>query len=163
MEAVKTNNEMKPIFDAILLFATFAASVLFSVGLGLDWIYIGAAICGSAGGAIVLAYFRRDHRRLEQFFKSLAASVSGLVLGGAAQTYLDIWTPQYVLALFFCSSFLSLVVLRAALNVSEKHAADVLKDAFRRALLPLAAGRSDRDSRRGKKNNSKGENNNELD
>lgn len=125
-----TSGSMK-VFDALVL---SAALVFNSAALGVDWQYLAVALGGSLSGAVILAYFRRDSRKLEQLFKALCAAISGLVIGAFLQEYFQIVRPQNILAVFFFTSLLSLVLLRSLLILTERNAGEILKDAIQRIL-----------------------------
>ena len=118
-------------FEATLLFVTF---VYTSMLLNVDWPSLAIAIGGAFAGAFVLGYFRRDSRKFEQLFKVLASAIGGLVLGTVLQKYLNIESPEYSLGLFFISSMLALAVLRSLLSVTERNAAEVVRNILQRAL-----------------------------
>jgi len=129
-----TNNNTSAsvkIFDALILTVCFAFNTLV---LGVDWQAVAVALGGSFSGAVILAYFRRDSRKLEQGFKVLCSSIGGLVLGTVLQEYFQILNPKYQLGLFFVCSLLSLVLLRALISVTEKNAADICKGVMFRIL-----------------------------
>ena len=115
--------------DACVLFAAFLFNALF---LDAEWYQLAIAVGGSASGAVMLAYFRRDTRKSEQFFKVIASSIGGLVLGSVLQEYLHIELPAYRLGLFFVCSMLSLVVLRSLLNLTENNVSDILRQILQR-------------------------------
>lgn len=112
------------VLDFTILAAIFVFNALL---LDADLQSILLAILGSISGALILAYYRREHSKQELAFKIFASAIGGLVLGTVLQTYLHIEHPSYVLGLFFTSSMLSLVVLRTLLNFTEQNAVEALK------------------------------------
>lgn len=125
-----TSSSLK-VFDALIL---SAALVFNSAALGVDWQYLAVAVGGSLSGAVILAYFRRDSRKIEQVFKAICASISGMVIGAFIQEHFQIERPQNILAVFFFASLLSLVLLRSLLVITERNAGDILRDALQRLL-----------------------------
>ena len=119
------------VFDAVLLITVFAFN---AVVLEADVASIVVAFLGAISGAIMLAYFRRDTRKLEQLFKVLTSAIGGIVLGTVLGEYLNVQSHAYRLGVFFLSSMLSLVILRSLLHLTEKNATDVLRGALTRAL-----------------------------
>lgn len=117
------------LFEAVLLFATF---VYTSVLIDAEWRSLFIAVGGSVAGAVMLGYFRRDNRKLEQLFKVIASAIGGLVLGTVLQKYLNIEAEEYRLGLFFVSSMLALVVLRSLLSLTENNVADMLRNIVQR-------------------------------
>lgn len=116
-------------FDLAILTATFIFNTLV---LGLDWQYVAIAAGGSFSGAIILAYFRRDDRKGEQVFKTLCAAIAGIVTGAAIEEWFDPMNPKAILGLFFMSGLLSLAMLRALLNLTEKNAAEISRSMLQR-------------------------------
>lgn len=119
------------IFDAAMLVATFLFN---AVVLDADWQQLAVAVGGSLSGSIILAYFRRDHRRGEQFFKVIASAIGGLVLGTVLQKYFTIEAHEYRLGLFFACSMLALVLLRSLLSLTENNVADLLRGVLQRVF-----------------------------
>jgi hypothetical protein len=126
-----SNFSMKFVIDALILATVFVFNTL---ALGVDWQGVAIAIGGSFSGAVILAYFRRDPRKLEQMFKVACSSIGGLVVGTVLQEYFQVINPKYQLGLFFATSMLSLFLLRALNSVTEKNAAEVCRDIIQRLL-----------------------------
>lgn len=103
-----------------------------SIAVNANWESLLVAIGGSFSGSIVLAYFRRDSRKVEQMFKTLCSSICGLVLGAALQEYLIIEGLRYSLLLYFFSGLLSLALLRGLLSATEQNAAMACKHLLQR-------------------------------
>lgn len=116
-------------FDFTILGAAFVFNTLL---LGLDWEYVAIAAGGSFSGAIILAYFRRDDRKGEQIFKTLCAAIAGIVTGAAVEEWFDLTNPKATIGLFFMSGLLSLAMLRALLNLTEKNAAEISRSMLQR-------------------------------
>ena len=119
------------VFDALILSLTFSFSTL---AIGAEAQAVIVAVGGSFSGAVILAYFRRDSRKIEQAFKVACSSVTGLVCGAAIQEYFKFENLKYVLFAYFISGMLSLVILRALLNLSERNAGQICKDLLQRML-----------------------------
>ena len=116
-------------FEATLLFATFLYT---SILIDAEWRSLMIAVGGSVAGAVMLGYFRRDARKFEQFFKVFASAIGGLILGTVLQTYFNIEQESYRLGLFSACSFISLVVLRSLLTMTENNVADALRNIVQR-------------------------------
>ena len=119
------------LFDAMILTLCFAFNTLL---IGVDWQFVAVAVIGSLSGSIVLAYFRRDSRRMEQGLKTLCSSISAVVIGSAIHEYMAVVSLKYDLLLFFCCGLLSLVLLRSLLVVTEKDGVQVVRSALQRVL-----------------------------
>lgn len=138
---------MKPLLDALILSVVFIYNTAF---LGLDWQYVAIAVGGSFSGAVILAYFRRDDRKAEQVFKTLCASISGIIVGAAIEEWFQMHSAKMVLIMFFLSGLLSLVMLRTLLGLTERNAAEICKDVLQRLLnLKLPDERERQKRRRG--------------
>lgn len=124
-------NAAMKIFDFLLLSISLTFS---SIAVNADWDNMAIAAGGSFSGSIVLAYFRRDSRKVEQMFKTLASAICGLVLGAAVQEYFVVEGIRYTLLIYFMSGLLSLAILRAVLNATEKNAAMACKHLLQRIL-----------------------------
>jgi hypothetical protein len=141
-----TTSPTMKLLDLSLLIAAF---VFNTVTLGLDLQYTATAVGGSLCGALVLAYLRRDPRRGEQAFKTLAGAVSGMVSGVAVETYFAVESPKVQLVIFFMSSLLSLAVLQGLLSLTEKNAGEIGRNLIQRLLgLQLPEERQVRDRSR---------------
>jgi len=126
-------------FDLVVLVLTFLFNSLL---LGVDWQYVAIATLGSFSGAVMLTYLRRDPRKSELVFKTLAASIGGLISGAAIEEYLKFQSIKYVIGIYFLCGLLSLVVLRALLNLTERNSASVLRGLLDRVFdLPSASDR----------------------
>lgn len=119
------------ILDAAILTVAFMFNALI---LDAEWESLAIAIGGSLSGSIILAYFRRDSRKVEQFFKVICSALGGLVLGTVLQEYLQIETPGYRLGLFFIASMLSLVVLKSLLSLTEKNSGEIVRGILQRVF-----------------------------
>lgn len=119
------------LFDAAVLCIAFAFNALV---LDADWQALAIAVGGSFSGSIMLAYFRRDARKGEQFFKVVASAIGGLVLGTVLQKYLHVEASEYRLGLFFVASMLALVVLRSLLSLTENNVSDMLRGILQRVF-----------------------------
>lgn len=117
------------IMDAAILTVCFAFNAFM---LDADTQSILIAVGGSISGSVILAYFRRDSRILEQFFKVACSSIGGLVLGTVLQEYLHIESSAYRLGLFFTASMLALIVLRSLLSLTENNVAELLRGVLQR-------------------------------
>jgi hypothetical protein len=104
----------------------FALNTSFSYNITI----VGASICG----ALVLAYFRRDRDYKEIFFKSACAAISGLVLGATLVRYYNFESIEYVIAVYFFASMLSLFLIRGLLAVTEQNATGFIVTVFQRIL-----------------------------
>jgi MFS family permease len=129
------------LLDAIILTFVFAFNTLL---IGVDWQFVAIAVVGSLSGSIVLAYFRRDTRRMEQGLKTLCSSISAVVIGSAIHEYMGVVSLKYDLLLFFCCGLLSLVLLRSLLVVTEKDGLEVLRSVLQRALNLQTSGERNR-------------------
>lgn len=118
-------------FEATLLFATFLYT---SILIDAEWRSLMIAVGGSVAGAIMFGYFRRDAAKVEQFFKVFASAIGGLILGTVLQTYFNIEQESYRLGLFSACSFISLVVLRSLLTMTENNVADAIKGILQRVF-----------------------------
>lgn len=137
------------LFDAAILTIAF---VFNAVVLDAEWQSLAIAIGGSLSGSVVLAYFRRDSRKMEQFFKVLCSSIGGLVLGTVLLEYFHVENPAYRLGLFFFTSMLALVVLKSLLTMTEQNASDVVRGVLQRVFnLRLEAERTKKRVRRNEK------------
>lgn len=119
------------LFDAVVLCMTFIYTSML-VDADLDSLMI--AVGGSVAGAVMLAYFRRDSTKFEQFFKVIASAIGGLVLGTVLQKYFNIEAREYRLGLFFGSSMLAVVVLGSLLSLTENNVSDMLKGVLQRVF-----------------------------
>jgi len=122
---------IKQLADAAILAVCFAFNAMI---LDADTQAILIAVIGSISGAVILAYFRRDISKVELFFKVLASSIGGLVLGTVLQEYLHVEPSAYRLGIFFLCGMLALVVLRTLLNFTEKNSADLLRGIVQRVF-----------------------------
>ena len=125
------NSLFMKIHDAAILTIAFVFNALV---LDAEWQSLAIAIGGSISGAVILAYFRRDTRRIEQMFKVLASAIGGLVLGTVLQKYLNIESEEYRLGLFFSCSMLSLIVLRSLLSLTENNVAELIRGVLQRVF-----------------------------
>lgn len=120
---------MIKLLDAAILTIAFVFNALV---LDADIQNILIAVGGSLSGSMILAYFRRDARKAEQFFKITCSAIGGLVLGTVLQEYFSLEKEAYRLGLFFITSMLALVIMRSMLNLTERNAGELLKDIFQR-------------------------------
>lgn len=126
-----TTTPLAKLLDAAVLASAFVFNALV---LDADWQSIAIAVGGSVSGSVILAYFRRDPRKVEQLFKVVASAIGGLVLGTVSQEYLRIESQAYRLGLFFIDSMLALVVLRALLSVTEQNAVEIIRGSLQKFL-----------------------------
>ena len=119
------------IIDLVLLTASLAFS---SLTLQSDFQSFAIAIGGSVSGAMVLSYFRRAQKRGEALFQILCSTVSGLIVGSAIQEYFADVALKFSLLIYFLSGLLSLLVLRALYNATERNAAEAIKGFLQRLL-----------------------------
>jgi hypothetical protein len=127
------NNQspIKVLLDAGIVLATF----LFNAAItNIDWPFIAIACGGSVSGSIVFGYFRRDKRLTEQLFKMACAAISGIVIGTAADEWIAAGNPKFSLAIFFAAGFVSLAVLRATLQITERQTLSIMRDLLSRLL-----------------------------
>lgn len=127
--AIMDSFNLTRIIDAVLLTVAFLFNAVI-LDASLQSILI--AVGGSVSGAIILAYLRQDARWLEQFFKVSSSAISGIVFGTVIVERWALTAPAYRLGVFFTSSLLSLVVLRALLTLTENNIADVLRSLLQR-------------------------------
>lgn len=129
---------IKLFLDAAVIVATFAFNAVMAQ---VDWPFVAIAIGGSVSGSIVLGYFRRDRRLVEQLFKMACAAISGVVMGAAIDEWLALGNVKFSLGIFFTAGFVSLAVLRATLQLTERHTLELLRDVILRLLgLPPRGG-----------------------
>ena len=147
MQGVMTlgsSTQMK-VFDTLILLTAFVFNTAV-LGDGSHEIIV--AVGGSFSGSVILAYFRRDSRKLEQLFKVAASTIGGFVLGTVSQEYFQLTNVRYQLGLFFCCGMLSLAFLRALLSITERNAAQVCKDVISRLFLVKLETRARHTARR---------------
>ena len=115
------------------LHISFMFALLFfdAVLLDLDKAQIAVALIGTLSGAFVLTYYRKELTWTDRILKMLASALGGMFVGTALNTYLGyIGTEKdnlaYAGVIWFISSFLVLVILRALLSVTEKNASGVV-------------------------------------
>lgn len=121
----------KLLIDVALIAFTF----LFNATVAdVNWPFIAIAVGGSVSGSIVFGYFRRDKRFIEQLFKMACAAISGIVIGAAADEWLNTANPKFSLAVFFTAGFVSLAVLRATLQITERHTLIIMRNLILRLL-----------------------------
>lgn len=111
------------LLDAFVLTGTFIFTALI---IDPEWQNVLIAIGGSFAGAFILAYFRRDPRKAEQFYKILCASICGLVTGAAIQEGFAITGTKISLFVYVLSGLLSLTLLQALYNMTEKNAVQIV-------------------------------------
>ena len=119
------------IIDAAILTVAFIFNAFI---LDAEWQSLAIAIGGSLSGSVILAYFRRDSRKVEQVFKVLCSAIGGLVLGTVLQEYLQIESQGYRLGLFFMASMLALVVLKSLLSLTEKNSGEIVRGILQRVF-----------------------------
>jgi hypothetical protein len=127
------NNQspIKIFIDAFIVLATFVFNAAIA---NVNWPFIAIAIGGSLSGSIVFGYFRRDKKLTEQIFKITCAAISGVVIGAAADEWVNTGNPKFSLAVFFISGFVSLALLRATLQITERQTLTILRDVISRIL-----------------------------
>lgn len=116
------------------LHISFMFALLFfdAVLLDLDKAQIAVALIGTLSGAFVLTYYRKELTWTDRILKMLASALGGMFVGTALNTYLGyIGTKEddnlaYAGVIWFISSFLVLIILRALLSVTEKNASGVV-------------------------------------
>lgn len=128
-QEIFNQSPMIKLLDAAILTLAF---VFNAIVLDADVKNILIAVGGSLSGSMILAYFRRDARKAEQFFKITCSAIGGLVLGTVLQEYFALDKQAYKLGLFFITSMLALVIMRSMLNLTERNAGELIKDIFQR-------------------------------
>lgn len=133
-----TNSPTFKLFDSFIITGFL---IFNSLVANVDWPFVVVAIGGSVSGSIVLGYFRRDKRRIEQFLRSACAAISGIVIGTVVDELLALGNAKLSLGIFFASGFVSLAILRATLQITERHTLEVMRDVLLRLLgLPPRNG-----------------------
>ena len=123
-----SHNTMQNLLEILLLTTILSFG---AVELDLSSKTVAIAILGSVSGSLVLTYFKRDSR-FEMIFKILCSSISGLFIGATIQEYSACEKVSYIGFIYFLTSLLSLIFLRAILSFSESNAHDLVKSAIQR-------------------------------
>lgn len=126
-------DEMKLIFDALMLSALYVGGVL---TLNDDVTYILTITGASVAGSVVLAYFRRDLNHREVFFKAACSSLCGLVAGAVITKRYEIKDVEYIVAIYFFGSLLSLFFIKGLLSFAESNASNVIITILQRFIPP---------------------------
>lgn len=87
--------------------------------LAIDWTRTFIAFFGSLAGAVILAYFRRLDDRWELGYRTLAATLAGVIFGSAGIRYFDIQTTEYVLSFYSGSGLILIFIIKALLAIGD--------------------------------------------
>ena len=128
---VRAISEMKLIFDVILMAGLYLGGV-FVLNTQIE--YIITIMGASLAGAVVLAYFRRDRVHREIFFKAACAAMCGLVSGAVFSRYYQVESIEYIVAIYFFASLLSLFFIKGLLSVTEQNASGLIVTVIQRIL-----------------------------
>lgn len=125
------NNVTMSIWKYFHVSFMFALLFFDAVLLDLDQAQIAVALIGTLSGSFVLTYYRKELTWTDRILKMLASALGGMFVGTALNVYLGyIGTAKdnlaYAGVVWFLSSFLVLVILRALLSVTEKNASGVV-------------------------------------
>lgn len=115
------------IFKVLTFISLFLAETII---LNISGEYAALAVGGSLAGGVALAYFKPSKYWLDRLIKVLLSAVSALFLAPAFIKFYNIESREYTALVFFAMSLISLFVLRALINLTEKNASDVLKNVF---------------------------------
>lgn len=104
------------------------AGLLFldAVFLGMNPEQLVTAIFGVLSGSFILTYYRKGLSMSDRVIKILCSSLGGLFVGAAANQYFRVESLPYFGIIYFLSSFLVLIFLRAILSVTEKNATGIV-------------------------------------
>jgi uncharacterized membrane protein YfcA len=126
-------SEMKFIIDAMMLSLLYIGGV---IALNTDLTYIVTIAGASIAGSVVLAYFRRDRDHREIFFKAACSSLCGLVTGAVITKRWEITAVEYVIAVYFSASLLSLFFIKGLLSFTEQNAQGLIVTILQRIINP---------------------------
>lgn len=130
-----TNLLLNKIFNVLFMLSLYVANILTLLFIAdINYEYLIAALVGSISGAAVLGYFRRDNTFWEKIIKLICSSISGGIIGAAINRYYEITYFEYLITIFFISSFSSLIILRAVLILTEKNAGTIISITFMRVF-----------------------------
>lgn len=95
--------------------------------LGLSPIQVAIALIGALSGGFMLNYFSSGELPLStRVLKTIMSAIGGVFIGAAIRRYLNAESDEYIGAIFFITSFLILIFLRALLKVSETNATGIV-------------------------------------
>jgi hypothetical protein len=115
------------IFKVLLFIGFFVFDVMF---LGIPAEQAAFAIGGAFGGAMVLAYIKREKEWIERVVKTICSATAAIFIAPAFNKYYGIESKEFVGLSFFLISIMSLIILRALINMTEQNAAGAIKQIF---------------------------------
>lgn len=119
------------IFKVCLFIAFFIFDIIF---LDIPAKDAAIAVGGAFTGAMVLGYIKREKNWIERIIKTICSAAAALFIAPAFLQYYEITKSAYVGLVFFTVSIMSLFILRALINLTEKNAATVIKQVFVRVF-----------------------------
>lgn len=98
--------------------------------LDVNWHYVAIAVGGSFSGSIILAQIKRENSVVEQCYKILGSSISGLIFGAMLAKWRNIVEVEYLLGTFFFTGMLSLFFVRSIVKITEQNSDGVTVTIF---------------------------------
>lgn len=125
METQTLHYAENPTMKIIYLFIMTFCFVFNTYLLEVNWHKVAIALGGAFSGSIILASIQRENSKIEQLYKILGSSISGIIIGAVFAKWRGIVEVEYLLATYYFSGMLSLFFVRSIIKITSQNSDSV--------------------------------------
>ncbi len=93
--------------------------------LEVNWDKVAIALGGAFSGSIISATIQRENSKIEQLYKILGSSISGIIIGAIFAKWRGIVEVEYLIGTYYFSGMLSLFFVRSIIKITSQNSDSV--------------------------------------
>lgn len=105
---------------------------LTAFGLEIAWHYVALVVGSAIAGALVLGYYRPEKTFFRSVYKTVIASMAGMIFGSVVVAWRTMEHPAYVAATYCVCSMVVLFLLKSVIGYGERNAEGLTRTIFER-------------------------------